>query len=108
MGGLEAHTQGEVDGSGRGGLQAHTQGEAEGSDWGAGVSRPTRGGGVSQHALRQTPLADGYCCGQSASYWNAFLLRLYPRAFLVESEALNIGGLYLVIQKVYLTHDPSV
>ena len=30
------------------------------------------GGGV-QHALRQTPPADGYCCGQYASYWNAFL-----------------------------------
>ena len=31
---------------------------------------------VSQHALRQTPpplLADGYCCGRYASYWNAFL-----------------------------------
>ena len=47
-----------------GGFQAHT--------WG--VSRPTsRGspgthpGGVSQQALRQTPLPDGYCCGQYAS-----------------------------------------
>ena len=30
-------------------------------------------GVVSQHALRQTPLADGYCCGRYASYWNAFL-----------------------------------
>ena len=48
-----------------------------------GVSRPTPGGspgphpggggGVSQHALRQTPLADGYCCGRYASYWNTFL-----------------------------------
>ena len=50
-------------------------------------SRPTPGGcpgqgtlaqvqgGGSQHALRQTtPPADGYCCGQYASYWNAFLL----------------------------------
>ena len=45
---------GEVEGSGQGGLQAHT---------GGGVSRPTLGegspgphlGGVSQHALRQTP-----------------------------------------------------
>ena len=59
--------RGEVEGSGLkgggspgphpGGLQAHTWG------W------------VSQHALRQTPLqADGYCCGQYASCWNAFLL----------------------------------
>ena len=47
-----------------------------------GVSRPMPGGvwcpgsalrGVSQHALRQTPPADGYYCGQYASYWNAFL-----------------------------------
>ena len=54
-GGLQAHTQGgEVEGSGLGGLQAHTQ-------------------GVSQHALRQTTPADGYCCGWYASYWNAFL-----------------------------------
>ena len=38
--------RGEVEGSGLGGLQAHTPG--------VGVSRPTPGG-VSQHALRQTP-----------------------------------------------------
>ena len=37
-------------------------------------------GFVSEHALRQTPLSgdppgrDSYCCGQYASYWNAFLL----------------------------------
>ena len=47
--------KGEVEGSGLGGLQAHT--------WGR----------VYQHALMQTPSADGYCCGQYASYWNAFL-----------------------------------
>ena len=60
------------------GLQAHT--------WG--VSRPTPRGypgphlggskahtwrGVSQHALRQTPPLNGYCCGWYTSYWNAFL-----------------------------------
>ena len=44
MGGLQAHTQGEAEGSGHGGLQADTQV----------VSRPTPGGCVSQHALRQT------------------------------------------------------
>ena len=39
------------------------------------VSRPTPGdGGVSQHALRQTLLGDGYCCGRFASCLNAFLL----------------------------------
>ena len=40
-----------------GGLQAHTRG----------VYRPTLGGGGSP----------GYCCGQDASYWNAFLLLEY-------------------------------
>ena len=50
-------------GSARGDVQAQSQG----------VSR-TRPGGVSQHALRQTPLTvDGYCCGRYASCWNAFL-----------------------------------
>ena len=51
-----------------GGLQAHTQG-SPGPHPGVCVC-------VSQHALRQTtPLpADGYCCGQYASYWNAILL----------------------------------
>ena len=45
----------EVEGSG-GCLQAHTR------------------RGVSLHALRQTLLADGYCCGRYASYWNTYLL----------------------------------
>ena len=63
-------------GGGGGGIAASSQ-----------VSRPTprgelegsgRGGlRVSQHALKQTPpTADGYCYGQYASYWNAFLLWL--------------------------------
>ena len=46
-----------------------------------GVSRPRPGVCmcVSQHALRLTPPpppTDSYCCGQYASYWNAFLLYL--------------------------------
>ena len=52
LAGPQAYTKGEVEGSGGGGLQAHTRGEVGGSGWG--VSRPTPGG-VSQHALRQTP-----------------------------------------------------
>ena len=44
--------------TGVGGLQAHTWREVEGSDWGGGFSRPTprglAGGCVSEHALRQT------------------------------------------------------
>ena len=50
-----------------GGLQSHT--------WGGPGPDP---GGVSQHALRQTPsAADCYCCGQYASYWNAFLFSCF-------------------------------
>ena len=47
-----------------------------------GVSGPR--GVVSQHALRQTPAGDSYCCRWYASYWNAFL-------FVIEITAsLNI------------------
>ena len=90
-GGLQAHTRGEVEGSGRGGLETHT--------WEV-FSRPTPGGGssgphplqahtqgvspgphpgecVSQHALRQPPIPpsplDAYCHSRYVSYWNAFL-----------------------------------
>ena len=71
-GGLQAHTQGEVEGSGGRVSRPTPRGEVEESGWLGGVSRPTpRGevegpgwgevsrstsrGGVSQHALRQTP-----------------------------------------------------
>ena len=59
------HPGGKLRGLAWGGLQAHTWGSLQAHTW-----------GVSQHALRQTrPLpADGYCCRQYASYWNAFLL----------------------------------
>ena len=46
-GGLQAHNWGD--------LQAHTQ------------------GGIPACTEADTPLADGYCCGWYASYWNAFL-----------------------------------
>ena len=51
--GLQAHTQREVEGSGWVVLQAHTQV----GGWGSGYcsTGPGLGGGVSQHALRQTP-----------------------------------------------------
>ena len=72
-----------------GGFQPHTQGVSmptPGGGWypgphlGGMVSRPkprgrspghTRGGCVSQHALRQPPPVDSYC--RSLVYWNAFL-----------------------------------
>ena len=89
LAGLQAHTQGGVEGSGRGGvLQAHTQGGSwgvwpgvwsPGPHLGVGSPGPHRGGVcVSQHALRQTPLplAGGYCYEQYASYWNAFLFNV--------------------------------
>ena len=57
-------SRGEVEESGQGGSPGpHPRG----------ISRPTWGG-VSQHALRQTPPVDGYPRGRYASYWNAFLL----------------------------------
>ena len=71
----------------RGGLQAHIQdgGGSPGPHLGWGVSRPTPGMGVGHQAhtwgglphcmLGYTP-PYGYCCGQYASYWNAFLLGL--------------------------------
>ena len=64
------HPRGNLRGLTRGGLQAHTQ------------------GGVSQHALRQrqTPQADGYCCGRYASYWNAFLLNLKKKVIASEKS----------------------
>ena len=62
--------RGKVEGSDLGGSPGPHPGEVEGS--GRGVSRLTPGG-VSQHALRQTPSPDGYCCGLYASYRNAFL-----------------------------------
>ena len=64
------------------GVQTHTRG-VRAHTWGGGFQAHTQGvqaqvqGGLSQHALRQNPpppSADGYCCGQYASYWNAFLL----------------------------------
>ena len=65
-GGLSKHRsrgEGWCPGPGPGEGSVHTQTQAQG------------GGGVSQYALRQTtpPPADGYCYGQHASYWNAFL-----------------------------------
>ena len=51
---------------------------------GGGFQAHTRGG-VSQHALRQTPpthTTDGYCCGWYASYLNAFLSLLLRSPFL--------------------------
>ena len=84
--------RGEVEGSGRGvspgpypgrrlrGLAGGSPGPHLGR-----VARLTPGRWcVSQHALRQIPSADGYCCGWYASYWNAFFFEFYN--FLIESR----------------------
>ena len=36
------------------------------------------------------PPADGYCCGQYASYWNAFLLRI-ANSFL--GRVMRVGAI---------------
>ena len=72
-----------------------------GPHWGGGVpgpgpgsvSRPRPGGGVSQHALKQTSPVDGYCCGRYASYWNAFLL---INSFISASLLLGRNTLALI------------
>ena len=85
-GDLQAHTQGGSPGPHPGGspsphpggLQAYTRGSrgphlggSPGSHLGGSPGPHLEG---SQHALRQAPPAvDGYCYGQYASYWNAFL-----------------------------------
>ena len=93
--------KGEVEGSGLGGSPVpHPMGKLRGLAWGDWVSRPTpwgvsrstpRGspgpdlGAITQHALRQTPYpADGYCCGQYASYLNGFLFGIQVKRFLAK------------------------
>ena len=72
LGDLQAHTGGgEVGGLAGGYPGLHLGGGAPGPHLGGFQAQAP--GGVSQHALRQTPQADGYCCGWNASYWNAFL-----------------------------------
>ena len=52
----------------------------------AGIPSPGRGHPPDQAPPPPgvgTPLADGYCCGRYASYWNAFLLKVMLRSQLV-------------------------
>ena len=100
LAGFQAHTQGGVEGSVHGGLQAHTQGGSWGvwPGWSAPRGVPAPGGayprgicsqgvpawGVCSQGGVETP-RDGYCCGQYASYWNAFLL-------YIEWNAIRPGG----------------
>ena len=82
LGGLQAHTWGEVEGSGLGGLEAHTWGEVEGS--GQGGLQGHTWGGLQAHTqgVVYPSMHQGRCphpqltasCRQYASYWKAFLL----------------------------------
>ena len=67
----DPHPGGSLRGLAGGVFRPTPRGEVQGSGQ-EGSPGPHRGGG-SQHALRQTPTPDGYCCGWYASYWNAFL-----------------------------------
>ena len=66
--------RGEVEGSGWGGLQAHTQGGCPSPHWGGSPGQHPGGGGVSQHALRQTPPRE----------------RLLPRAVRILLECIPV------------------
>ena len=78
-GGLQAQTQGEVEGSGLGGLQAHT--------WGSGVFRPTPRG-----VFRQTPGGSpGPHLGVHPSmHWGRPPWRLLPRAVRILLECILV------------------
>ena len=93
--GFQAHTQGEVEESGQGGSQgphlgrgllAHTWKGLQAHTWGGWspglhpgkVSRPTPGGCVCQHALRQIPPSSSRRLLLRASHWNVFLLEKVP------------------------------
>ena len=79
---------------GPGGVQVQAQGGC-----------PGPGGCVSQYALRQTtpppPPADGYCCGQYASYWNAFLfLSMYSYLWSGMNRIKPLGEIVHVKSKI--------
>ena len=99
------HPGEEVEGSGWGVSRPTPRREVEESGWGdpdphLGGPRPTPGGcpdpglgggGVSQHALRQTPQADGYCCGRECILvLNVFqtLFNLLLRCYVVMGVGL--------------------
>ena len=51
LAGFQAHTQGEVEGSGQGVSRPTPKGDVEGSGQGEGVSRPTPGGSPGPHPV---------------------------------------------------------
>ena len=65
---IQAHTQGEIE---RDHIQAHTQG----GNWeGSGLGQHPRG---KFRGIRTKPPPDDYCCRWYASYWNAFLFKIW-------------------------------
>ena len=68
------HREGEDEGSGLEGFQANTWRDVFRPTPGGGGSRPTPAWCIPACTEAEPPLADSYCCGQYAFYWNAFLL----------------------------------
>ena len=73
LGGLQAHTQG--------GLQAHTQ------------------GCIPAYTEAHLPPADGYCWGQYASYWNAFLYYQCDSHLALKSQLLVFDQFIVTLRK---------
>ena len=93
LAGLQAHTQGEVEGVWPRGVSRPTpRGEVDGSGQG-GFSRPTPRGYPSMHRGRQPPSPDDYCCGRYASYWNAFF---FVYIFLIKQYLVKLPKQYLI------------
>ena len=92
LAGFQAHTQpgGKLRGLARGVSRITSKGKVEGSPGPhlGGSPGPHPGGVLSQHALKQTP-PDSYCCGQYASYWNAFLFCFFVFGRTNTSSFLN-------------------
>ena len=76
-------------------------------------------GGVSQHALGQTPLPwadisqyalgktpppDGHCSGQYASYWNVLLLKVFSQIYVRATTRCVFCQVSLI---TLLTHSPT-
>ena len=84
----------------RGGLQAHTR-------WG-GIFRPTPGRVYHSMHWSRPPPSDGYCRGQYASYWKAFLSSYYSSTQIVAAmgpmfQLMNeaVEGIRNQVQKAF-------
>ena len=99
---LQAQTQGGSWEVWLGGSRPRPRGRL-GSGWGGpgpggGGPGPGLWGSVSQHALRQAPPADSYCCGRYAFYWNAFLY-----FFFLSAQALHVFLFHIYFRFLYMS-----